>query len=275
MSEDSTVITAWAALTTIGGALEAQYSSTRNPSNGNWSTPTKISGDFNKDALYIPLLATRNGTVAALWVAINTPVNNENSVFGAARDPGGVWQTGTQISAWEDSISIQDLDIWPTDGTIMALWDVEDYARAADEDEGLFWSARTPSNSWGSGGSGQLDTWYDSLKGSGMVMGADGTAAVIFGVNNTKKSATLPGEVRYVKWPSAGPWETPHVPIDSLATVSLNRATIASTTSGLPVSATWCAIKSVTDPLSTAIWQSQMGDNSIAAMPAVRSLLLH
>jgi len=35
MSEDGTVITAWAALTTLGGTLEAQYSSTRDPANGN------------------------------------------------------------------------------------------------------------------------------------------------------------------------------------------------------------------------------------------------
>jgi len=222
--------------------------------------------------LSTPLLATRSGAVAAIWVVNNTSCK---SVFGAARDPGGVWQTGTQISGWEDYISIQDLDIWPTDGTIIALWEAEDNSRSTDDDEGLFWSARTPTNPWGSGGSGQLDTWYDSLNGAALEMGADGTATVVFGVDNTKKSTALPGEVRYVKWPAAGPWEAPRVLVDNLVTVGMNRTTVASTNAGLPVSATWSVRKSKTDPQSVAVWQSQMGDNPNAGMAAVRSLLLN
>lgn len=275
MDKDGTVVTAWTALTSIGSLHEAQYSSTRDPGTGNWSSPTKISADRGLNTLNIPLLATCNGTAAAVWTEDTTSIiSYTEGVFGTARDPGGVWQPSEQISFLLRSISIQDLDIWPTDGTIMVVWEAEDDSRAADEDEGLFWCARTPSNTWGSGGYGQLDTWYDEMKGAGLVLGMDGTATVVYGIIDTKKSTLLPAQIKYVRWPSGGPWQLPGTLADSLALVLVNRVTVKSTTSGQPVSAIWAAIKSITSPDSTAIWQRQMGDYP-AGLPAIRNLLLN
>ena len=208
MDPGGTVVAAWTAKTPPALLQDAQYSSTRAASTGTWSLPAQIAAPNNANSFGEPRLAVgQNGAVVAAWEWENA--SSQYAIFANARDPGGTWSGELQVStSLVSSVSLRDLDVWP-DGTAMVLWEEKDTTRPADVDEALWWSARTPSSTWGSGGDGQLWGWGKAVSGAALELSSDGTGTVAWGVEDANQPTNQQGAVLAAHWPSAGPWDTP------------------------------------------------------------------
>lgn len=206
MDPAGTVTAAWLTISP-DPSKRANYSATRAVAGGTWNSPVVISTAKSGFGYWAPwLVVSQNGTVAAIWAYASSP--SQRAVFANARDPGSIWGTETQLSNWMHLISLEGLEVWPG-GTVMALWWGRDSGRPATEDEALFWSARSPSSAWGSGGQGQLTDWYDDIEQGDLELGDDGSAVAVWAIGDAGQPVGQQQAVQAVTWPAGGPWSAP------------------------------------------------------------------
>jgi hypothetical protein len=246
MDGDGTLITAWYAKTSPSSSQDAQYSATRQGASGSWNFPAKISTDRDADAFYTSMLAVRGGTTIAAWECVS---GTQYAISANARDPGSVWGSEAQVSAWRDNIELRDLRMW-ADGTAVALWEVEDTSRPATEDEGLFWSARHIA-SWGDGGQGQLGDWVDQVGSAALELGDDGSGTAVWGMMDASQPTGQQGSIQMAAWPPGGPWGTPQAIAEGYKGAFVWRLGTVVGPRGQPVAVAWQAVRDVANPATT------------------------
>jgi len=231
MDAGGMVVVAWYAKTGATSSYDAIYSNTRVGSGWN-ANPVKISGDYEAYSLDVLLLAVKNGSTAAAWPYYRTSPA-QAAIFANARDAGSTWGAEARISDWMDHVALGDLEIWPG-GTAMAIWEADNATG-----HGVFWSARTPSGSWGSGGSGQLGGWFTLTGGCALALGDDGSGAALWGfVDGTKPMGEQSG-IMAATWPPGGPWNPPEALMEGYGRVHIWREGMAPRPGGRTVGAVW------------------------------------
>jgi len=269
MDPGGTVVAAWTAKTAPASSKDAQYSSTRAASAGTWSSPAQISAPNIANSFEEPRLAVgQNGTVVAAWEWENT-AGTQAAIFANARDAGSTWGSEAQVStSLVSSVSLHDLGVWP-DGTAMVLWEEKDNTRPADVDEALWWSARTPPNTWGSGGGGQLWGWGKAVSGAALELSSDGTGTVAWSVEDANQPTNQQGAVLAAHWPSGGPsWDSPATIVEGYKMAFLWHEGLAAGPGGRSVGAAFLVQRDVTAPTpGVAIFYS--GWQKAIYLPAV------
>jgi hypothetical protein len=271
MDPGGTVVAAWTAMTAPASLQDAQYSSTRAVSTSPpWSPATPISAPNSANSFGEPrLVVGQNGTVVAAWEWENA--SNQYAIFVNARDAGYTWGSEAQVSASVmSSATLYDLDVWP-DGTAMVLWEERDTTPPTGPVEALWWSARSPSNTWGSGGDGRLWGWGKDVRGAALELSSDGTGTVAWGVEDANQPTNQQGAVLASHWPSGGPWDSPATILEGHKGTYLGYEGLAAGPGGRSVGAAFLVLRDVTAPTpGAAIFYS--GWQKAIYLPAVLRL---
>jgi hypothetical protein len=146
------------------------------------------------------------------------------------------------VSAWRTYVVLYDLSVWATDGTAMVVWRANDYSRPVTEQVGLFWSARHTS-SWGDGGQGQLGNWAFVIYGAALELGSDGSAIVMWGMQDGDKPVGQRASILMTTWPPGGSWGPPRELVGGYKGASIWRDGVAMGQGGRPVAATWFIVR--------------------------------
>jgi len=249
MGGDGLVVAAWTAKESLPSTKEAVYSVTRSAADGTWNLPVPLSASYDADWLGTPRLALAGGTTVAAW-SRRFSVLGAYGIYANARDANAIWGTEERVSEWRATVRLGSLEVWPG-GTAVALWQATDDSRPADVDQSVFWSARSPHGSWGSGGKGQLGGWYDKINGVALEVSSDGGATAVWALTDASQPADQTDSLLAATWPPGGSWSGPvTVTGGRYAAAVWHQGTVIGP-SGLPVGVLFWAARKVASPSTT------------------------
>lgn len=252
MDAGGTFVAAWNAMTSPGSAQDANYGNTR-ATTGTWGSPVQISNPHTQFLLDVPFLAVgEDGTVVGAWWSSDGSGSKGTALYANARDPGSTWGTEERISEWENGITLYGLEVWPDDGTAVALWGAVDASLPTTADQGLFWSARH-GGTWGGGGKGQLGSWVNTVAGAALKLGEDGSGTAVWAVKDAGQPTGKQGAVLSTTWAPGGPWGSPETLGSGYGLTFVPSEGLALGVGGGSVGATWLAINNTT-PMQVAIF---------------------
>ena len=249
MGGDGLVVAAWTARENLASTKEAQYSVTRSATDGTWNLPVPLSASYDAGSLDTPELALAGGTTVAAWWRGDLSIL-ACAIYANARDANAIWGTEEQVSGWRPTLELESLEVWPG-GTAVALWGARDDDRQADVDQSVFWSARSPHGSWGSGGEGQLGGWFDKINGVALEVSDDGGATAVWAVTDASQPADQTDSLLAATWPSGGSWSAPVTVTGGRHAAAVWHQGTVIGPGGLPVGVLFWAARKVANPATT------------------------
>jgi hypothetical protein len=267
MDPAGTVTVAWYAAASGDPAKWAIYANTRPAASGAWSgSPPQLSSANAGIPFDYSLAVGQNGTVAAIWGYEVT--TTQHNVFASARDPASTWSAETQLlgtPGLRTDYFYLRLAVWP-DGSVLALYPIQDTHRPTSDDERLHWIVRSPHGTWGEGGQGEVGDWMAFLSGLVLSAGGDGRAVVVWGPRDAGGPAGEQYTVLAAIWPPGGPFGPPG-PLAEWYQLTEPDELIASP-EGMPLAVAWWGQRT-SDGASAVFYNELLGGGQRIYLPMI------